>query len=93
VVIIAGAVASAARYARHRTTEGSGRLAAANVLIALGTLVLASGGLVQGIVGHDEAFALTLAIGISVVYLGFLVAEGARARPPRARESELAASG
>jgi hypothetical protein len=93
VVIIAGAVVSAVRYARHRDAEGSARLAGANVLIALGTLVLSSGGLVQGIVGHDEAFALTLAIGISVVYAGFLVAEGARARPPRARESELAASG
>jgi hypothetical protein len=92
VVIFAGAVVSAVRFARNRTVPGSGRLAVANVLIALGTLVLASGGLVQGIVGHDEAFALSLAIGISVVYLGFLVAEGVRARPPRAHGSELAAS-
>jgi hypothetical protein len=92
VVIFAGAVMSAVRFARHRTTPGSGRLAVANVLIALGTLILASGGLVQGIVGHDEAFALSLAIGISVIYAGFLVAEGVRARPPRAHGSELAAS-
>jgi hypothetical protein len=92
VVIFAGAVVSAVRFARNRTAPGSGRLAIANVLIAVGTLVLASGGLVQGLVGHDEAFALSLAIGISVIYAGFLVAEGVRARPSRAHGSELAAS-
>jgi hypothetical protein len=80
LVIFVGAIASAIRFARDRHSPGHARLAAANVLIALGTLVLASGGLVQGIVGHDEAFALTLAIGISIVYGGFLVAEGARDR-------------
>ncbi len=37
----------------------------------------------QGIVGHDEAFTLSLAVGISVVYAGFLVAEGGRVRPPQ----------
>jgi hypothetical protein len=57
-----------------------GRLAAANALIALGTLVLSSGGLVQGVVGHDEAFALSLAVGISVIYVGFVLASG---RAPR----------
>ena len=30
-------------------------------MIALGTLVLSSGGLIQGIAGKDEAFVLTLA--------------------------------
>ena len=44
------------------------------MLIALGTLVLSSGGLVQGAVGHDEAFTATLAIGITVIYSGFLLA-------------------
>jgi hypothetical protein len=92
VVIVAGAVASAVRYVRDRRSPGSARLAAANVLIALGTLVLSSGGLVQGIVGHDEAFALSLAIGISIVYGGFLVAEGTRARRPGRRDTELAPS-
>lgn len=73
LVIFGGAVYSAARFARDRSTPGSARLAGANALIALGTIVLSSGGLVQGIVGHDEAFALSLAIGISVIYSGFLV--------------------
>jgi hypothetical protein len=80
VVILVGAVWSASRYFADRTDPDAARLALASALIALGTLVLSGGGLVQGIVGHDEAFALTLASGISVIYAGFLVAEGRRAR-------------
>jgi hypothetical protein len=87
VVIIAGALWSAYRFARARTAPGNGRRAAANLLIALGTLVLSSGGLIQGIAGKDEAFVITLASGILVIYAGFLVAAGAgakRAAPARA---------
>ena len=82
VVIIAGALWSAWRFARSRTSPGNGRRAAANVLIALGTLVLSSGGLIQGVAGKDEAFVISLASGIVVIYIGFLVASGATA--PRA---------
>src|SRR5436190_913809 len=39
---------------------------------------LGLGVLLQGIVGHDEAFALTLAAGIAVIYAGFAVASGVR---------------
>ena len=39
----------------------------------------------QGTVGHDEAFAISLAAGISVIYAGFVVASSARA--PRASPS------
>ncbi|HUF83396.1 MAG TPA: hypothetical protein VMQ81_02275 [Acidimicrobiia bacterium] len=74
VVIVVGAVLSAVRYARDRSGRGSLRLAGANALIALGTLVLSSGGLIQGALGHDQAFTLSLAAGISVIYAGFLVA-------------------
>ena len=84
-VVIVGAVYSAVRLLSDHTTPGRGRLAAANGLVALGTLVLSSGGLVQGFVGHDEAFALTLAAGIAVIYAGFLVADGVR-RPARVRQ-------
>ena len=83
IVVFGGAAWSAVRFARSRR-PGSGRLAGGNALIALGTLVLSSGGLLQGIVGSDEAFALTLAVGIAVIYAGFAVASGARpdgARP------------
>jgi len=73
VVIIGGAVWSAVRFVRRRNEPGMARLAAANGLIALGTIVLSSGGLAQGIVGHDEAFAISLALGISVIYAGFLI--------------------
>jgi hypothetical protein len=79
VVIIGGALWSAWRFARPRQ-PGSGRRAAANILIALGTLVLSSGGLIQGFAGKDEAFVITLASGIVVIYIGFLVASGAGAR-------------
>jgi hypothetical protein len=79
VVLLVGAVLSAVRFGRRRG-PGDGRLALANVLIALGTLVLSSGGLLQGTVGHDEAFALSLAAGISVIYAGFVVASGGRPR-------------
>ena len=94
-VIIVGAVVSAVRFARARDVPGSGRRALANVLIASGTLVLSSGGLVQGVAGKDEAFVLTLAIGITVIYGGFLLASSAsspsseprRPTPARSRES------
>jgi hypothetical protein len=81
-VILTGAVWSVVRLSRTGrgadTTRSTGRLAGANGLIALGTLVLSSGGLVQGFVGHDEAFTISLAVGIIVIYAGFLVAEGRR---------------
>ena len=68
-------------YARERRGAGSARRAGANALIALGTMVLSSGGLLQGFVGHDEAFAVTLAVGISVLFAGFRIASGAATRP------------
>jgi len=82
VVIFVGAFVSALRFARDRTVPDHRRLAAANALIALGTLVLSSGGVLQGALGHDEAFALSLAVGVVVVYCGFLLATG------RVRESQ-----
>jgi hypothetical protein len=73
LVVFVGAAWSAVRFARSRQPR-SGYLAGGNALIALGTLILSSGGLLQGIVGHDEAFTISLAAGISVIYLGFVVA-------------------
>ena len=77
------------RPAARATTRrpGRGRLAAANGLVALGTLILSSGGLVQGFVGHDEAFALSLATGIAVIYAGFLVADGVQPPDPRLKRN------
>jgi len=81
-VIVVGALWSLVRLLNATDVPGRGRLAAANALVATGTLVLSSGGLLQGFVGHDEAFALTLAVGIAVIYAGFLVADGSRAPRP-----------
>jgi len=80
LVIFAGAAWSTGRYARARGIGGRARMAASNALVALGTLVLSSGGLVQGVVGHDEAFTLSLATGITVIYAGFLVASASPRR-------------
>ena len=81
-MIIVGALWSrAGGTAATATIAGHGARAVANLLIALGTLVLSSGGLIQGIAGKDEAFVLSLALGISVIYAGFLVAR------PRAADS------
>jgi hypothetical protein len=95
VVVFVGAAWSAVRFARAARTGGRpaprpampppGRMAAANGLIAAGTLVLSGGGLLQGVVGHDEAFAISLAAGITVIYAGFLVASRQR-RPVTAPE-------
>ncbi|MCA1843182.1 MAG: hypothetical protein LC792_08320, partial [Actinobacteria bacterium] len=85
LVVFGGAVWSAVRFARAARGRGDvprarlggpppGRMAAANALIAFGTLVLSGGGTLQGVLGHDEAFTLSLAAGITVIYAGFLVA-------------------
>jgi hypothetical protein len=81
IVILAGAVWSAVHFARGGRGNGSGRRVGANALIALGTLVLSAGGILQGTVGRDTAFTVTLTLGIAVIYGGFLLAD---ARPTTA---------
>jgi hypothetical protein len=75
VVILAGASWSVVRALRSPAPARARRLAAANTCIAAGTLVLSAGGLLQGLVGHDEAFATTLAAGILVLFGGFRLAD------------------
>jgi hypothetical protein len=92
IVVFGGAAWSAARFARRRA-EGSGAVAGGNALIALGTLVLSSGGLLQGIIGQDDAFVISLAVGIGVIYAGFVVASGRRSVDvDSARRTSLPAS-
>jgi hypothetical protein len=88
LVLVAGAVWSAARLARRRTTR---RLAAANVLIAVGTLVLSAGGLLNSVADEMTSFAIAHAIGITVVFAGFLVSNAPRPRALRAVASEARA--
>jgi hypothetical protein len=67
LVIIGGAVWSAVRFRR-------GRMVWSNLVIAAGTLILSGSGLLNSVLGAMDAFVVTLALGISVVFAGFLVA-------------------
>jgi hypothetical protein len=91
LVVFGGAAWSAVRFARTR--RSTGRMAAANALIALGTLILSGGGTLQGVLGHDEAFTLTLATGIAVIYAGFLVAARPQSVSDQQRMSGMTALG
>ncbi|MGZ4722667.1 MAG: hypothetical protein ACXV8L_00490 [Ilumatobacteraceae bacterium] len=99
LVIIVGALWSAYRLARHRqpamrgvhrSAQSSAHLVAGNLLIAAGTLVLSASGTMAGRLGKDTAFALTLLIGIAVLFAGFLVASTTRRRPPVALRQRAA---
>ena len=91
LVIIAGAVWSAVRLllGQRRSSAATpsalpaGRLAAANLLIAAGTLVLSAGGLLNSVVDEMNAFAISLVVGIAVIFAGFLLTmNGTPTRPP-----------
>lgn len=82
-VVFAGALWSAVRLVRSAP-----RLAVANVLIAGGTLILSASGLLNSLLGEMLAFSVTLAIGVCVLFGGFLVATSG---PPGARARALAA--
>ncbi|MEP7112870.1 MAG: hypothetical protein ABI862_06365 [Ilumatobacteraceae bacterium] len=90
LVIVAGALWSVYRLARRRepALQGVGRIGSSpaqlvvgNLLIATGTIVLSASGTVAGRLGKDTAFSLTLLIGISVLFAGFLVASTTRRQP------------
>ena len=85
LVVIAGALWSAWRLARGRATGSRDqavhrprRLAAGNVVIALGTLVLSASGTLAGRLGKDTAFAVTLVAGVVILFCGFLIATPGR---------------
>jgi hypothetical protein len=83
LVVLAGAVWSAVRI-RTRVAVVS------NGLIALGTLVLGASGLFNSVLDAMTAFAVTLCIGIVVLFAGFLVATSVpEAGAARARLSLL----
>jgi hypothetical protein len=70
VVVVAGAAYSALRLLR-RPGIGSRRLAQANALVALGTAIVAVGSAFARH-GAGTIFAAGLAIGVTVMFLGFL---------------------
>ncbi|MEI7624179.1 MAG: hypothetical protein WCJ88_11530, partial [Actinomycetes bacterium] len=84
LVIIGGALWSAWRLFRIRQSgldtraHAAGapsprRIAVANVFIAIGTLILSAGGLLNSVVNEMDGFAISLVAGISVIFLGFLI--------------------
>jgi len=87
VVIIGGALWSALRIMRNRVPAATTsarraaihpkQLAAGNLLIALGAIVLSASGTIAGRLGKDRAFAITLLLGVSVLFAGFIVASNA----------------
>lgn len=74
-VIVAGAVWSAVRLARRRSTR---RLALANALIAAGTVVLGAGGILNSVLNEMDGFAVSLVAGITVIFAGFLLTNAPR---------------
>ena len=66
-VVLGGAVWSAWRFRW-------GRMLWANVLIALGTMVTGASGILNSVLGEMAAFSVTLAVGITIIFAGFLVA-------------------
>jgi len=75
VVVVSGAAWSAWRLRARRET---GRMVGANVLIAVGTIILGAGGLFNSALGEMEAFAVTLVVGITLIFGGFLLAMSRR---------------
>ena len=80
LVVLGGAVWSAWQL-RGAERLSHGRRMWANVVIAGGTLVLGASGLLNSVLGQMEAFAVTLAIGVSILYAGFLLAVTPARRP------------
>ena len=84
LVIVAGAVLSAVRLGRRRSTR---RLALANVLIAVGTVVLGAGGILNSVLDEMDGFAVSLVVGITIVFAGFLLTNGPRRHTMRVVEA------
>ncbi len=72
---------------RPATAIPAGRLAAANLLIAAGTLVLSAGGLLNSVVDEMNAFAISLVVGIAVIFAGFLLTMAGAPTTPDIRGS------
>ena len=71
LVVLAGSVGSGWRARR-------GRLLAANVLVTVGVLVLGAGGLLNSVVDEMTGFAVTLVVGVTILFAGFLLATAGR---------------
>lgn len=87
IVIFGGAMWSAWRILRGaspaltneavRQVFSPRRLALGNILIASGAIVLSLSGTFSGRLGADRSFAISLLAGITILFVGFLVASNA----------------
>jgi hypothetical protein len=82
--IIGGALWSVVRLTRGRAPR---RLVTANLLIMLGTLTLSASGTLAGRLGEEKAFAVTLVIGVCILFAGFLTASNSPTGEQRAGAS------
>jgi heme A synthase len=82
MTIFVGAAWSAFRYRRTNP-----RMLVSNLLIAAGTLVLSGSGILNSVLDEMDGFAVTLVVGISVVFAGFLVASAGATQPSSRRSS------
>ena len=73
IVVFGGALWSALRQRR---------LVVGNLLIALGTAITGASGLLNSVADAMTAFSITLVIGVSVIFVGFLIASRPGAAPP-----------
>ena len=99
MVIFFGALWSAYRVLRGatpaltasatRNVRSAKLLAVGNILIAAGAAILSASGTFSGRLGADRAFAITLTAGISVLFIGFLVASNATQSATSMRSAEL----
>ena len=91
LVIILGALWSIARVLTNRSPALTGsrrtltitpsRLVLSNAFIASGTLVLSASGSLAGRLGEEQAFTVTLSIGVLILFVGFMIPTAS----PRAR--------
>lgn len=99
IVIFCGALWSAYRVLRGanpaltttatRNIRSAKLLALGNILIAAGAAILSASGTFSGRLGADRAFAITLTTGITVLFIGFLVASNATQTTTSVRNAEL----
>ena len=70
IVVVGGAVRSALRMG---SVQGGGRRASGNLLIAAGVILTGMSGLANSVLGAMGAFALFLTLGVTVIFVGYLV--------------------
>jgi len=81
LVIIGLAIWSLSRLLQRRvrrdvgsvSPSGASRLVVSNVLVAVATLVLSASGSLAGRLGEEQAFAVTLSVGVVILFVGFMV--------------------